>query len=290
MNTTKIMILSALGTGLIASTTLASQDLKRTFSDPILGNMPYHVFLPDNFSSAAPGSIPIILYLHGAGERGNDNLSQLGYINSLINETQHGTHKAILITPQVASNASWSNVDWYAGSYHNDKQPAVSNSMLMAMNILSQVQSTYAQDDTNRVYVTGLSMGGYGSWDAIQRYHNIFAAAMPLSGGGNIDLAPMLADRGIWAWHGITDGSVPISASDQMIAAIRAAGGNPIYDRVPNIGHSNWGDFYNGTSTAQDAGMYDWLFSQTLAPEPGTFALTLGAGAMMLRRRRKQRA
>jgi predicted peptidase len=287
--TTRILTTTFAG-ALFATTASAAQDLTFTYSDPVLGTMPYHVFLPDSFNSAPSGSIPIILYMHGAGERGNNNTDQLNYIKvpgSLLDKTQSGNHQAIVIAPQVYWNQQWVDIDWTTGAYHNNQQPAISKSMQMAMNILGQVQSNYTQDNPNRVYVTGMSMGGYGAFDAIQRFPNTFAAAMPLSGGGNVDQAYKLADRGIWAWHGALDDAVPVSGSDGMIDAIRAAGGNPIYNRVPNLGHAEWHHFYmelySGPGGVQ---VYDWLFSQSLVPEPATGTLLLGAGSLLLRRRR----
>lgn len=281
-NITHMLAAAVAGLAFCATQAMASNDVTGTYVKAGLGSMPYHVFYPDGYNAATDGSLPIILYLHGAGERGNNNTSQISYIiNGMLNETQHGTHKAIVIAPQVSTVNQWVNWWWANGSYHNAQQPAISTSMQMAMNILAEVQGGTTKDDTNRVYVTGLSMGGYGAWDAITRFPNTFAAAMPLSGGGNVDLAPLLVDRGIWAWHGDEDATVPVSASDDMVNAIIAAGGDPLYDRIEGLGHWGWDGFYNSPE------VYDWLFQQTLAPEPGSCVLVLGLSGLMLGRRRR---
>lgn len=295
------MISPALAADLTNSTAL-------TYTDPTLGSMPYRLYLPDSYDPSGP-ALPVVLFLHGAGGRGTDNVSQLGNIGPLIQETQHGTHQAILIAPQVPKNQQWvgvnANDNWTVGAYHNSQATAITSSMQLAMDILTDVLTT-KQADSRRVYVTGLSMGGYGTWDAIARFPDRFACALPLSGGGNLDSASVLKNKGIWAYHGASDTIVPPSGSTDMINAIIAAGGGPvnkdgdlIYTLAGGKGHQGWDGFYTPdymrtdgrvtlTSTGYGRDVYDWMFSYTLVPEPGAISvLMLASGTVLLRRPRR---
>ena len=110
--------------------------------------------------------------------------------------------------------------------------------------------------DTNRIYVTGLSMGGFGTWDLISRYPNKFAAAAPVCGGGDIKQAHKLVNIPIWAFHGAKDRVVTVNRTRDMIEAIKNSGGTPKYTEYPNLGHFCWDAAYN----EQD--FLEWLFSQ----------------------------
>jgi dienelactone hydrolase len=112
--------------------------------------------------------------------------------------------------------------------------------------------------DTSRVYVTGVSMGGMGAWDILQRDPKLFAAAVPMSGGGDPKSAEKIKDVAVWAFHGGADDLVPVSATRDMIGALKDAGGNPKYTELVGKGHAIWDPIYD------DAGntLYPWLFSQ----------------------------
>ena len=139
------------------------------------------------------------------------------------------------------------------------------------------------QVDPRRVYVTGLSMGGFGTWDAIRRHPEKFAAAAPLSGGGNREQGSLLKDMPVWAYHGADDTTVPVSATDNMNAAIIAAAGLIEYTR-PVVAHSGWGTFYDNATyrNSHNQTFDEWLFAQSRpVPEPATWAL-LGSGGSLL--------
>lgn len=135
--------------------------------------------------------------------------------------------------------------------------------MTASLAILDQVIATYPVDP-NRIYVTGLSMGGIATWDVIRHRPNRIAAAMPLSGGGNKDQGALLSSVPIWAYHGAADGVVPTRGTDQMRDAIVAAGGSIEYTRPAGISHSGWSTFYNNTTYLNSANQstYTWLFAQ----------------------------
>ena len=110
--------------------------------------------------------------------------------------------------------------------------------------------------DPARVYVTGLSMGGYGTWYAAGMPGSRFAAAAPVCGGGDPDWAKRYVGLPVWAFHGDDDRAVPVGRSREMIEAIRAAGGEPKYTEYPAVGHDSW------TRTYADDAFHDWLFAQ----------------------------
>lgn len=269
--------------GLVFSPAEANPDLSKslalTYNDGAGHTMPYRLFLPPGWNT--PGAeFPLVLFLHGAGERGNDNVSQVNsHIDGLIAATQ-GAHPAFVLAPQVASNQQWVNISWSVGSYTNATAPSISTSMTMAMHILQDTIAT-RNVDADRVYVTGLSMGGYGAWDAIARFPKTFAAAVPMSGGGNTDTAATVANIPIWAFHGSADGVVPVSGSRNMINAIKAAAGSPLYTELAGADHVIWAPIYNDASNA----LYPWMFSKS-TPEPATLCTLAAAGLTLLRKRR----
>jgi predicted peptidase len=113
------------------------------------------------------------------------------------------------------------------------------------------------QIDESRLYLTGLSMGGYGSWDLAARQPERFAAVVPICGGGDEKQAPKLAKLPIWVWHGDADQAVKVTRSRQMVEAIKAAGGSPKYTELPGVGHDSWTAAYNGPENC-----LSWLFEQ----------------------------
>ena len=129
--------------------------------------------------------------------------------------------------------------------------------MKMALEeIDSYVQNQKNQVDPNRIYAMGLSMGGYGTWDAIQRRPNFFAAAVPICGGGDKSIAKKLVNLPIWAWHGEKDTVIKPSRSRDMIEAITKAGGTPKYSEIKGRGHNSWIDCWKSQE------LWSWLYSQ----------------------------
>jgi predicted peptidase len=135
--------------------------------------------------------------------------------------------------------------------------PKISDSMRMAFEAIdAYIENPENQVDSKRIYVMGLSMGGYGTWDAIQRRPNFFAAAVPICGGGDTSLAPRLTKLPIWAWHGDQDKVIKPSRSRDMIDAIKKIGGTPKYSEIKGRGHNSWLDCWKSQE------MWTWLYSQ----------------------------
>jgi predicted esterase len=209
--------------------------------------LPYRLFAPTGV--AAGQKVPLVLFLHGAGDRGTDNVMQTEWMGGLINATQGGPYAAYVLAPQIDKNS------WFQ-SFSSTPTEA----MALTIKALKYVMAT--QDiDTTRIYVTGNSMGGMGTWDIMYREPNLIAAAVPMSGGADLKTAPVIKDIPVWAFHGSADDIVPVSDTRNTIQALRDAGGNPKYTEVPGGKHTIWEPIYDDYTHT----LYSWLFSQVKA-------------------------
>lgn len=213
--------------------------------------------LKDNLLIPLDGTkkYPIIVFLHGSGERGSDNELQLTYIDSVFaNEKIQKDNPCFVLAPQCPAEKRWVEVDWNLDSHIMPEKPSVPlNLTYLLIDSLLKILPV----DKNRIYITGLSMGGYGTWDLISRYPDKFAAAIPICGGGDENMATKIAEIPIWCFHGGKDKVVKTIRSQNMINAIKNAGGNPKYTEYPDLGHLCWNRAY---STGE---LYIWLFSQS---------------------------
>ncbi len=133
----------------------------------------------------------------------------------------------------------------------------------MTMQLLNALQREYTGIDANRLYITGISSGAFGVWDAIERWPDYFAAVAPVSGAGDPSKAAAIKNLPIWAFHGTKDATVPVSGSRDMIAALKTVGGNPRYTEFPNKPHSIWSTVYSLPDTSEHvSNFFPWLFSQ----------------------------
>lgn len=204
------------------------------------GVLPYRLFIPTNYPSTQPS--PLVLFLHGAGERGSDNSYQLvGQTGCLVfaSETNQLKHPSFMVAPQCPDGYGWTD----------------SSIRLRVLGLINALASEF-NVDTNRLYITGLSMGGYGSWDYIAQYPGKYAAAVPMSGGGNTSLAAKMTQIPIWNFHAADDGTVDVSNSRTIISAVRRAGGNLIYTEYAAGGHVIW------TPAYQTPVLMDWVYAQ----------------------------
>lgn len=198
---------------------------------------------------------PLVLFLHGAGERGNDNIKQLLYLPQWIVEPgNRAQYPCYLIAPQCREGKRWAEVDWSKDKA--DPMPPLGDQMKVVLQILDGVMKSEAVDP-QRVYLTGLSMGGYGSWDLGMRHPERFAAVAPVCGGGDETQAAKLKDMPVWAWHGDQDKAVPVERSRRMIEAIRTSGGKPKYTELPGVGHNSWIQAYR-----EPGNVLQWMFEQ----------------------------
>jgi predicted peptidase len=210
------------------------------------------VFSPDQ-------KYPLIVFLHGAGERGSDNAAQLKHAaRDLVAEDLRKKYPCYVVAPQCPKEKKWSEVDWSADESAIPEDP--SESMRLLKGLIDSMVET-AGVDKNRIYITGLSMGGYGTWDAIARYPDFFAAAAPVCGGGDPTTVHKFAALPVWCFHGGIDPVVKPERSRKMIEAMQAIGATPKYTEYPNVSHDSW------TPTYKNPELYEWLFAQKRSPQ-----------------------
>jgi len=198
---------------------------------------------------------PLVLFLHGAGERGSDNTAQLKYLPTWLAEPDwRQRFPCFVIAPQCRAEHRWSPFDW-SDKTSSPLAAEPTADLAAAIAALDAVCRNEAVD-ASRVYLTGLSMGGYGSWELAARQPERFAAVVPICGGGDEAQAAKIADLPIWCFHGAADQVVPVERSRSMVAALKAAGGSPKYSELPGIGHNSW------TPAYRDSGLLEWLFAQ----------------------------
>ncbi len=156
---------------------------------------------------------------------------------------------------QCPPERRWVDTPWENGSYSSDAVK-ISNELRMAVEIVRGVTKEFGDAvDPDRVYVMGLSMGGYRAWDAIVRRPDLFAAAVPICGGGDPSKAGGIRAK-VWAFHGDADTVVPPGSSREMIKAMKKAGAEPKYTEYAAVGHNSWVNAWG----EQD--LPEWLFAQ----------------------------
>lgn len=217
------------------------------------GELLYRLIVPES----ADGPMPVLVFLHGAGERGDDNRRQLIWGKDLLLNAAR-EFGCIVVAPQCPAGEKWSIVDWSQDKITFSDEPA--ESMRLTNALIDDLASRY-DVDTDRLYIMGLSMGGYGSWDAICRWPGRFAAAVPICGGGDPAQAEVIKDTPIWAFHGEADPVVSVDLTRAMIQAIKDAGGEPKYTEYPGVGHNSWSPAF------AEPELLTWMTSKSLAPD-----------------------
>jgi predicted peptidase len=199
---------------------------------------------------------PLIIFLHGSGERGNDNEAQLKWgVMNFATDQMMVMHPALVIAPQCPAGQDWSNIDENEKTREIRLRSSPSKPLRLAIELIHQLVKTFPVD-TSRIYITGLSMGGFGTFDAVERFPHLFAAAIPVCGGGDISQAASIAHIPIWIFHGSEDSGVnPLYATD-MTEALNKAGAHPGLTLYPGVGHFSWLAAYS------DPIMMEWLFRQ----------------------------
>ena len=235
--------------------------------------LPYHIFVPENYD--AQQSYPLILCLHGAGERGDDSLAVRKNSMATVwaRDSIQSRWPNFILVPQCPQYWSWTSTDI----------------MLTVNDLLDSLLGVFSVD-TNRIYITGLSLGGNGTWGYIACYPHKYAAAVPVCGWGDTLTAPAIKHVPVWAFHGALDGVVPVSGTRTMISALEKEGltavytdckqgdctGLPdstiaaeinngatlLYTEYETGGHSVWDQAYN------DPLLLPWVFAQSKTNHP----------------------
>ncbi|MEA2042643.1 MAG: prolyl oligopeptidase family serine peptidase [Bacteroidota bacterium] len=218
------------------------------------GKLPYRYFQPKQDIKCVK-RLPLIIFLHGAGERGNDNKKQLIHVAEVFTDSANQEKfPAYVIAPQCAENYRWADIDWSNAPH---KMPdTISDYAKMTMELANWFIHNLPVD-SNRIYITGLSMGGFGTWDLISRFPDKFAAAAPVCGGGDTNQAKKLTHIPIWAFHGAKDKVVDVRSTRLMIEEIKKFGGTPKYTEYPELGHFSWETAYH------EEQFLEWMFLQS---------------------------
>jgi predicted peptidase len=217
--------------------------LTKTFKNDDGTTSEYVVFVPHDYDGSK--AYPVILFLHGAGEtKGGKKMPAEVGIGTAIKKTEKA-FGFITVIPQAESVKTRVGQRWYSTNPDGKR----------ALAILDAVQKEY-KTDPDRVYLTGLSMGGFGTWQMAFAHPDKWAAIVPICGGGDPKAAETIKDIPCWCFHGAADSVVKADLSRRMIEAIKGAGGKPKYTEFPGVGHNSWDQAY---ATAE---LWTWLAEQ----------------------------
>ncbi|MEM9053623.1 MAG: prolyl oligopeptidase family serine peptidase [Bacteroidota bacterium] len=213
-------------------------------------SLPYRMLISDYDTMS---TYPLVIFLHGSGESGTDNESQLkwGVMNFATSEVM-ANHHPIVIAPQKRQDERWDNFS----AEDMTMQSKPSRAMALLRELIDELVEKFPVD-RNRIYITGLSMGGFGAYDAISRYPDLFAAAVPVCGGGDTNQVEKFKHVPMWIFHGAQDDVVKPSFSLDMLNALHEIGKTPGFTLLPETGHFAWISAYSNQE------MINWLFRQS---------------------------
>ncbi|MDH7460119.1 GDSL-type esterase/lipase family protein [Chitinophagaceae bacterium 26-R-25] len=244
-------------------TTASIQDWEKKFADFSFNAyknndhvLPYRLYKP---AVQNRGKYPLVLFMHGAGERGVDNRKQfLRFSCTKFWEK----YQCYVLAPQCPerkdvdsdAGAVWVYTPFGAQDHSMQKEPTWP--MQLSIELLDRIIKEN-NIDRDRIYITGLSMGGFATWEMLQRNPALFAAGMPVCGGGDTTFAGRLSHVPLWVFHGDADSTVFVTRSRKMVQQIVSKGGHPRYTEYPDVGHDSW------SRTYAENEVWDWLFAQS---------------------------
>lgn len=238
-----LILALVLATSVWAQTPAASavqQD--KTLDKQVTVRLNYLLYLPEGYEQDKDKKWPLILFLHGAGERGDDleKVKIHGPPKLVEQKNRPFEFPFILVSPQCPADSWW--------------EPFSLNVLL------DEIQANY-RIDVDRVYLTGLSMGGFGTWDLAMRYPERFAAIAPICGGGNPLMAFRMRNLPVWVFHGDADPVVSVALSDTMVEALTRVKADVKYTRYEGVRHDAW------TETYANPELYKWFLSHRRGEE-----------------------
>ncbi len=245
------LLVTALFACTVAQAAAADDYEARVFTAPE-GKLPYRLLKPQNFDVSK--KYPLVLLLHGAGERGDDNQQQLKWGGDTFTTPEaREKYTAFVMVPQCPKDKKWVDMDWGGTVGTAPADPGDTQKLLLGA--FDSVQKEFPIDP-DRLYLTGLSMGGYGTWDLITRYPDKWAAAAPICGGGDKTKAGVAKPVPVWAFHGDADTTVlPVRTKD-MVDGLKAAGGNVSLTIYAGVAHNSWSNAF------KEPNFLPWLFAQ----------------------------
>jgi predicted peptidase len=280
--TKTVIATSSIPTSVVSPTTTPVSNYgytTHTFTNEKGQSLTYYLYTPVHYDLEQ--KYPLVLMLEGSGERDNPKrtpeqnrqvLFRAPYVQ-VWSDQYSGPHNpdiqqrwpCFVVVPQLVTPQSWVATNPFKGSYKQAAQPT--SPLLLTKELLDTLQHEYKGIDAHRLYITGISLGGYGTWDAIERWPNYFAAAVPIAGAGDPSKSVLVTHIALWVFHGGKDTHVPVAGARDMIKAIKAAGGNPRYTEFARAGHGIWGRVYCTDTTGCVPDFYSWLFSQHKAAD-----------------------
>ena len=213
----------------------------------------YNILYPSNFDSDE--SYPLLVFLHGAGERGNDNIKQLVHGSNLFLDSIE-QYPAIVIFPQCPESDFWAKIERGGNRQFEFIIEGPPNPSLAALINLIDSQLEHLYVDNKKLYVLGLSMGGMGTLELAWRINNKIAAAISICGAGPVQKADQMMDFPFWFFHGVDDKTVPARYSRMMLESIQKVGGKAKITLYPGISHNSWDPAF------AEPDFLSWLFSQ----------------------------
>ena len=230
------------------------QGREKTLSAHIFKNarnetLPYRLFVPQKYDRKK--RYPLVVYLHGGGGVGNDNLKQISGGNASLIDffTQAATqtrHPALVVAPQSSGDG------WMERPLVN-RNPT--RQLKLVVELIDELSRTYSID-RKRLYVAGQSLGGFGTFAIVAEYPNLFAAGVPLCGGADESKASSIIKTPLWVFHGENDQAVPVDLSRRIVAAMKNAGGKVKYTEYAGAGHNIW------LNVVKEPELLSWLFAQ----------------------------
>ncbi|MDQ3624182.1 MAG: GDSL-type esterase/lipase family protein [Verrucomicrobiota bacterium] len=241
----------------------------QTFGAPDGRSIPYRLLKPQDYENSR--QYPLVVFLHGAGERGTDNQAQLKHcVSAFARPEVRKAHPCFVMVPQCPPQQQWVDMPWSGDSGTQPAEPSAP--LQLVLGAVAALQQEFSIDP-DRLYLSGISMGGFGTWDAITRDPGKWAAAAPICGGGDKRVAARAAKVPVWAFHGTADNAVKVVRTRDMIEAMKAGGGRPLYSEYPNVAHDSW------TPAYQEPELLPWLFAQRRGQAPVPFARVAPAHA-----------
>ncbi len=204
-------------------------------------NMDYMISLPENYSQKKKW--PLLIFLHGSGERG-DKVEDVMFHGPFKERMKGMDTPFIIVAPQCKYGETWTERNYAE----------------VVILLIDMLKKDLRIDD-QQIYITGLSLGGFGTWYLATRYKDVFAAAVPICGGGRTEWCRNLLNVPVWAFHGADDKVVPVENSERMVEAVNNFGGNAKLTIYPGAGHDSWSKTYSNPD------VYKWMLEQKKSGE-----------------------
>jgi predicted peptidase len=222
--------------------------------------LPYRILYPENYDKTK--KYPLVLFLHGGGERGTDNEKQLvNGVKAFLEPENRSKFPCIVIAPQCPEDSYWASVKFERTKYPLELDfnygYNITKGLQLAIDLTNSVMKSESVDN-KRVYITGLSMGGMGSLEAVYRYPKMFAAIAAVCGGADLNSYSKKQSKiPFWLFHGSVDGVIAVDNSRQLNEKLKALGADVQYTEYPGVNHNSWENAY------VEPGLFPWMFSKS---------------------------